>query len=109
MRWSLLLVVLLGLCTVSTAAAQPATTINMTDDSFAQTQVQIAAGQSVVWMNGSTMVHTVTADDGTFDSGDVAVGTPYSQEFDTPGTYPYYCQYHGGVGGDGMSGVIVVQ
>jgi plastocyanin len=109
MRRSFLLVILIGLCTVTTASAQSAATVNMTDDSFTKTQVQIAAGQSVVWMNGSSMVHTVTADDGSFDSGDIATGAPYSQEFDTPGTYPYYCQYHGDVGGVGMSGVIVVQ
>jgi plastocyanin len=60
-------------------------------------------------MNASSMVHTVTADDGTFDSGDIAIGTPYSREFDDPGTYSFYCQYHGDVGGVGMSGVIVVQ
>ena len=109
MRRSFLLVIFLGLLTVSTASAQPATTINMTDDSFTQTQVQIAAGQTVVWMKSSSMVHTVTADDGTFDSGDIATGAPYSQEFDSPGSYPYFCQYHGDVGGVGMSGVIVVQ
>jgi plastocyanin len=110
MRRSFLLVILLGLCTVSTASAQPAATINMTDDTFAQTSVTIAAGQSVVWMNGSSKVHTVTADDGSFDSGDIATGgPPYSQEFDAPGTYAYFCQYHGDVGGVGMSGVIVVQ
>ncbi|MBA3551403.1 MAG: LPXTG cell wall anchor domain-containing protein [Actinobacteria bacterium] len=28
--------------------------------------------------------------------------------FDTAGTYPYYCQFHGGPGGDGMAGVISV-
>jgi plastocyanin len=109
MRRSFVLVILLGLCTVTTASAQPAATINMTDDAFTQTNVSIAAGQTVVWMNGSGKVHTVTADDDTFDSGDIATGAPYSQEFDTPGTYPYFCQYHGDVGGVGMSGVIVVQ
>jgi plastocyanin len=109
MRRSFLLVIFLGLLTVSTASAQPAATINMTDDSFTQTQIQIAAGQTVVWMNGSSKVHTVTADDGTFDSGDIATGAPYSQEFDSPGSYPYFCQYHGDVGGVGMAGVIVVQ
>jgi plastocyanin len=103
----LMSVCLLGIAPA--AAAQPAPTINMNSDSFDQTQVQIAAGQTVVWKNGNGLVHTVTADDSSFDSGDIPFGGTFSQEFDTPGTYPYYCTYHGDVGGVGMSGVIVVQ
>jgi plastocyanin len=112
MRKTILIAFVLGLSTFGAAPialAQSATPINMNDDTFARTSVQITAGQTVTWMNSSTMVHTVTADDGSFDSGDVAVGAPFSYEFDTPGTYAYYCQYHGDVGGVGMSGVIVVQ
>jgi plastocyanin len=93
---------------VSTSA-QAAATINMTDDAFDQTEVHIAAGQTVQWNNGNVKVHTVTADDGSFDSGDLPTGSQFSMEFDAPGTYPYYCNYHGGPGGDGMSGVIVVE
>ncbi len=89
-------------------SAQPAVTINMTRDAFDQTEVDIPAGSSVVWTNGNALTHTVTADDGSFDSGDVPSGKQFSMEFDTPGTYPYYCSYHGDVGGVGMSGVIVV-
>jgi len=80
----------------------------MNADTFDQTEVHIAPGQTVVWNNPDIPTHTVTADDTSFDSGDVTPGTQFSMEFDTPGTYPYYCQYHGGPGGDGMSGVIVV-
>ncbi len=91
------------------ALAQPASaTINMNADTFDQTEVHIAPGQTVVWNNPDIPTHTVTADDTSFDSGVVTPGTQFSMEFDTPGTYPYYCQYHGCPGGDGMSGVIVV-
>jgi len=108
----LVVLVLVSVCLLGiapAASAQPAATVHMNSDSFDQTQVQIAAGQTVVWMNGNGLVHSVTADDSSFDSGDVAFGGTFSQEFDTPGTYPYYCQYHGDVGGVGMAGVIVVQ
>ncbi len=83
-------------------------TINMNSETFDRTEVHIAPGQTVIWNNPNSDTHTVTADDGSFDSGDVATGDQYTMEFDTPGTYPYFCQYHGGPGGDGMSGVIVV-
>jgi len=89
-------------------SAQAAATVNTNDNTFDKTEVDIPAGSTVVWNNGNVNTHTVTADDGSFDSGDVSTGQQFSMEFDAPGTYPYYCQYHGDVGGVGMSGVIVV-
>jgi plastocyanin len=52
--------------------------------------------------------HTITADDGSFDSGILNPGDTFSLTFDTPGTSAYYCQIHGGPGGVGMAGTIVV-
>jgi plastocyanin len=92
----------------SLTLAQPVATINMTDNAFDQTQVNIPAGSTVLWNNAGLNVHTVTADDGSFDSGDTPTGGQFTMEFDTPGTYAYYCSYHGDKGGVGMSGVIVV-
>ncbi len=56
--------------------------------------VTIAAGQSVAWTNTGAQVHTVTADDGSFDSGSIASGSTSSLEFDTPGTFTYHCTPH---------------
>jgi plastocyanin len=112
MRFSRLLIVAavgLWLLMPASTSAQSAAPITMNDDTFNQTEVHIPAGQTVVWNNGNPKVHTVTADDGSFDSGDIPTGKQFSMEFDTPGSYPYYCNYHGGPGGDGMSGVIVVE
>ena len=99
----------MALSSASSASAQAATTINMNATTFDQPQLQIAAGSTVMWNNPSGLVHTVTADDSSFDSGDVPNSGQFSMEFDTPGTYAYHCTYHGDVGGVGMSGVIVVQ
>jgi hypothetical protein len=33
----------------------------------------------------------------------------HTVQFDDPGTYPYYCEVHGGAGGVGMHGTIIVQ
>lgn len=64
----------------------------------------ITAGDTVVWdyPAGST-VHTVTdcgadcdspTDSPAFDSGLFGVGESFSRNFDTPGTYLYYCEVH---------------
>lgn len=92
----------------ASALAQEAPAVNMQAASFNLTEVHIQPGQSVVWNNASGAEHTVTADDGSFDSGDVETGGEYTMQFNAVGTYPYFCQYHGGPGGVGMSGVIIV-
>ena len=41
-------------------------------------------------------------------SGDIQPGASYTHVFTTAQVVPYYCKYHGGPGGVGMSGVITV-
>jgi plastocyanin len=35
-------------------------------------------------------------------------GDTFSFTFAAPGTYSYYCQIHGGPGGQGMAGTVVI-
>jgi plastocyanin len=65
-------------------------------------------GDTVRWTNNSSVLHKVSADDGSFYSNDITSGQSYQWTFNTPGTYRYYCGYHGGPGGYGMSGTITV-
>ncbi len=70
----------------------------------------ITAGDTVHWTWTGSLPHSVTADDGSFDSAVHSGGSfPFDQPFNTPGSYAYHCQIHGGAGGVGMSGTIVVQ
>lgn len=44
-----------------------------------------------------------------FVSGNLAGnGASFSHTFTVAGSYPYYCRFHGGPGGQGMSGVVTV-
>ena len=43
-----------------------------------------------------------------FDSGNLNNGDSFTHTFTTTGSFPYYCQYHGGPGGSGMSGTVTV-
>jgi plastocyanin len=44
-----------------------------------------------------------------FASGNLAGnGASFTHTFTKAGSFPYYCRYHGGPGGQGMSGVITV-
>jgi plastocyanin len=72
-------------------------------------EVTVMVGQTVVWTNTSTLVHTVTADpllaqrrrdvvlpEGAppFNSGQIAPGETFRHTFDLPGLYVYFCIPH---------------
>jgi plastocyanin len=88
-----------------------AATVNIAvgDDSFSPKNITVNQGDTIVWKNIGAMAHTVTADSGAFDSGNLAPGQSYSQTFSGVGTIAYYCKYHGGAGGVGMAGTVTVQ
>ncbi|MDQ3812001.1 MAG: PQQ-dependent dehydrogenase, methanol/ethanol family [Chloroflexota bacterium] len=54
----------------------------------------VPPGTTLTWTNVGQIVHTVTSDDGIFDSGDMASGDTFSFTFDNPGTYWYFCRPH---------------
>lgn len=81
--------------TPTAAAASPEATnkVSIVDFAFNPVGSTVKAGTSVTWTNqGRT--HTVTADDGTFDSGRIAGGATFSMTFKKAGTYAYHCAIH---------------
>src|SRR5205085_1899204 len=61
-----------------TAVAQGSTvTIDISDNQFTPATLEVAAGTTVVWTHNGTRKHTVTADDGSFDSGTLENGAKF--------------------------------
>ncbi len=56
--------------------------------------VVIQVGGKVNWLNEDTAPHTATADDGSFDTGNLEKGKLKGETFKAAGTYPYYCEIH---------------
>ena len=83
-------------------------TVRMVDRTFNPKEITVSVGTTVVWENTSSLPHTVTADDGSFDSGTVSPGGTFEVTFTQAGQVPYHCEFHGGAGGVGMSGTITV-
>jgi plastocyanin len=88
--------------------ADAAVSVDIGDNTFTAKEISIPVGGSVVWNHKGQRKHTVTADDGSFDSGTLEAGATFEQHFDKPGLYAYFCDFHGGAGGGGMAGVIKV-
>ena len=94
--------------TPTTEVASGEVTIKIADSSFTPNKITIKVGTKVTWVHEGKRYHTVTADDGSFKSGDLANGEAFSYTFTKTGVYAYYCEIHGGPGGRGMSGVVEV-
>ncbi len=56
--------------------------------------LDIVAGEAVRWSNDSARVHTVTADDGSFDSGRMSAAATFAHRFPVAGVTPYRCTLH---------------
>jgi plastocyanin len=78
-----------------TAGAQgKTTTVSIKNFAFNPPNATVAPGTTVTWVNNDQTAHTVTANDGAFDSGTLQPGQSYSFKFDKAGTYAYHCNIH---------------
>jgi plastocyanin len=68
--------------------------VEIVDFAYDPDPVTIQAGGKVTWINRDSAPHTATADDGSFDTGDLEEGKLRSQSFKTPGSFSYYCEIH---------------
>ncbi len=65
--------------------------VSIQDGYFDPADVTVASGTTVVWTNEGSLPHTVTADNGLFDSGVLYPGDSYSVWFGGSGTVTYHC------------------
>jgi len=56
--------------------------------------LRVKVGTTVNWTNNDGIVHTVTAVDGSFDSGFLGEAESWSHTFDTVGEFEYFCIPH---------------
>jgi plastocyanin len=85
------------------------TNVAVSSNQFTAKDVTVNQGDTVTWHNnGGT--HNVHFDDNSFimPSPPSSAAWTVLQTFNTPGTFRYYCQVHGGPGGIGMSGTVTV-
>jgi plastocyanin len=84
--------------------------VRVSSNRFDPPTVKIKVGQTVrwTWAGGTHNVvsgASCTPDD-KFRSGPPMAGGSFDKPFDTPGTYPYYCEPHCSMG---MTGEVIVE
>ncbi len=107
-----MLALVLALAAAAPAAAD--TSVSIGDNFYDPATVTIAVGETVTWSHDGQQPHTVTADDGSFDSSPncptvitqcMETGDTYSHAFNSAGSFDYFCKVHG----QSMSGTVVVE
>lgn len=95
-RWLVALLVAAAalLAAATPGAAADALDVHIPGTFFSPSAISVVAGDTVTWTNDTFTTHTVTADDGSFDSGRLGSGGRFTQTFATPGRYRYYCAIH---------------
>ena len=99
------LAIIITACYDSTSRTKGTTnhTIRMQNSAFLPATLTVPVNSKVTWVNDDNVIHTVTAADGSFNSGDIAEGSSYSRTFATTGTIKYYDSHT-----HSMTGILVV-
>lgn len=79
---------------LAASAETKATKVSIANFQFAPTEVTIAAGESVTWVNDDGAPHGLEYHDGSAGKDLLLPGASYNRRFDQPGTYDYNCSVH---------------
>ena len=91
---ALALVLIVVMAPSAGATGTTTTTVSIQDFFFSPANVSVPAGTTVTWVNEGNVPHTVTSDDGQFDSGVLMPGDSYTVMFKGQGTITYHCAIH---------------
>jgi amicyanin len=86
------------------AAASPAVTVSMDHSTFIPSEITVAPGTTVTWVNVETMPHTVVDLNKAFRSKMLVKDATFSFTFTTAGDYNYLCSIH-----PNMKGKVIVK
>lgn len=112
-----MLALALPLAALPSSAAHGATktvmALSVPDNVFTPTSTVITQGDTVTWTTDGMVEHNIHFEEFPYvmpnPPSKSSSDWPVAETFTQPGTYHYYCEVHGGPGGLGMAGTIVVK
>jgi plastocyanin len=87
-----------------TATAASRSGVEISNFKFVPATITVSAGAHLAVANEDSTAHTATADDGSFDTGDISPGSTSTIDLSKPGRIAYHCSIH-----PFMHGTIVVR
>jgi plastocyanin len=91
--------------TDSEAVTADGAAVTIKSFAFNPNPIEVPVGGSVTWTNEDNVPHTATGlDRSALQSGAIPFGDSFTQEFDSAGSFDYFCEFH-----PNMKGTIVVE
>lgn len=90
----ILLIFSIGLCVCEEKTQSSTGFVEIKDFSFQPGSITVPLGTDVAWVNRDPVEHTITAADGSFDSGNIDSGQKFNWTFSKAGTFQYQCLIH---------------
>jgi plastocyanin len=78
----------------ATGSAAAPDTVVIKDFSFSPKPITVKTGSTITVINDDNTTHTLTANNGAFDTGDVGGGRDGRITVDRAGTFAYHCTIH---------------
>jgi plastocyanin len=69
-------------------------TVEIRGFAYLPATLQVAVGDTVVWINRDAVPHTATRDGRRWDSGSIEAEQAWRLIAASPGSQPYYCAFH---------------
>jgi plastocyanin len=69
-------------------------TIEISNFAFSPARLEVAVGDTVLWVNRDAAPHTATDSAGRWASGELKASSRWSRVMGKPGRLPYICEYH---------------
>jgi plastocyanin len=91
---NLLLIILSSLLTIALPVFAEDVRIDIKDFMFAPTDLHIAIGTKVTWVNDDQVPHTVMETHKAFHSAALDTQDSFTYQFDNSGTFEYFCALH---------------
>lgn len=79
---------------VSSDVLSGSVSITIKNYKYAPATIKVKKGTKITWTNEDVAGHTVTADNGSWESKLLAKGGTYEKTFDSVGTFAYHCAPH---------------
>lgn len=83
-----------SMSSMSATSSRPSTKVAIDNYAYKAPTITVATRTTVIWTNLDDDPHTVTADDGSFNSKGMAQSDTWSHLFTKPGKYSYHCTVH---------------
>lgn len=93
-----------ALATACARSTPGAHTVEIRGFAYVPDTLEVAAGDTVVWVNRDIVPHTATQDGRAWDSGSLGTAVAWRVVAASPGRQLYYCTFH-----PTMHGVLVVR